>query len=145
MLKGVPAALTSEIVYVLHCMGHGDELVICDANFPAYTKGFRVIDTGYASVPELLDHILKIFPLDDYSPINSVVMRKEDRDEEIPTPARDMIISRLQEYYHGESRTEELPRDAFYERSGKAYAIIRTADTRLYSNVIIKKGVLTEL
>ncbi len=126
-------------------MGHGDELVICDANFPAHTRGSKVIDTGHASVPKLLGYILKIFPLDDYSPINSAVMRKEDRDGQLPTPVREMIISLLGEYYQGEPRIEELPRDAFYERSGKAYAIIRTADTGLYANVIIKKGVLIEV
>ncbi|WP_374952863.1 RbsD/FucU family protein [Alicyclobacillus acidocaldarius] len=135
----MPAALTSDVVYVLHCMGHGDELAICDANFPAYANGCKVIDTGYSSVPELLGYVLRIFPLDDYSPVNSAVMMKEERDRQLPTPARDRIISLLQEYCDGESRIEELPREAFYERSRKAYAIIRTGDTSLYANVIIKR------
>ena len=66
MLKGIPYQISPELLKVLDEMGHTDELVIADGNFPGSTMGTRVIRADGMGVPELLDAILQLFPLDTY-------------------------------------------------------------------------------
>lgn len=143
-LKGIPPILSPELLKVLASMGHGDEIVLADANFPsasvaAHSQLIRA--DGHAAVP-LLKAILQLLPLDIYVPTPAFVMRKEPVDKDLPVP----IIAEYQQivsHFHGsEVALEEIGRMEFYERAKTAFAVIATGETALYANIILKKGVI---
>ncbi|HHU83683.1 MAG TPA: L-fucose mutarotase [Clostridiales bacterium] len=138
MLKGIPNIISPELLKILHEMGHGDEIVIGDGNFPAASNAQRLVRADGHNVPELLDAILKLFPLDTYvdSPVMLMSTTKDD-----PTPTiwaeYQAIIDK-----HQPSKMSEIERFAFYERTRDAYAVVATSETALYANIILKKGVI---
>ena len=140
MLKGIPSILSPELLKILMEMGHGDELVIADGNFPAATIAARLVRSDGNMVPELLEAILKFFPLDKYVPKPVALMALvpgETYKPEIWEKYR--AICKKQEYF---TDFESVERFAFYERAKKAYAVIATSETALYANIILKKGVV---
>jgi len=140
MLKGIPSILSPELLKVLMEMGHGDELVIADGNFPAATIAQRLVRSDGNMVPPLLEAILKFFPLDKYVPQPVALMALvpgETYKPEIWETYR--AICKKQEYF---TDFESVERFAFYERAKKAYAVIATSETALYANIILKKGVV---
>ena len=140
MLKGIPSILSPELLKVLMEMGHGDELVIADGNFPAATIAQRLVRSDGNMVPPLLEAILKFFPLDKYVPQPVALMALvpgETYKPEIWETYR--AICKKQEYFKD---FESVERFAFYERAKKAYAVIATSETALYANIILKKGVV---
>jgi len=140
MLKNIPSILSPELLKVLMEMGHGDELVIGDGNFPAASMNDRVIRLDGHDVPSILEAILKLFPLDTYSD-NAVLMGKVPGDKvETPIWAEYEKIAKK-----GDPAFKAftfIDRYAFYERSQKAYAIVATGEKALYANVLLKKGVV---
>jgi L-fucose mutarotase len=122
-------------------MGHGDEIVIGDGNFPAASNAQRLIRCDGHNVPELLDAILKLMPLDTYveSPVMLMQTTKGD-----PTPTIWAEYQEIVDKHNGETKMSEIERFAFYDRAKTAYAIIATSEMALYANVILKKGVVTE-
>ena len=141
MLKGIPAILSPTLLKILMEMGHGDEIVIADGNFPCESMGKEniVIRADGHCVPELLDAILKLFPLDSYVQAPVALMETRETD---PVP---VIWNEFKAILSKENPTceiEMMERFAFYERSKKAYAIIATGETAVYANVLLKKGVL---
>ncbi len=143
MLKGIPSILSPELLKILMEMGHGDEIVISDGNFPAASMAKRLVRCDGHGVPEVLDAILKLFPLDTYVDHPVALMEVVPGD-----PVKPVIWD---EYHnivekHGGSREdfEHIERFAFYERSKEAYAIIATGEKALYANIILKKGVVVE-
>ncbi|MGI6773212.1 MAG: L-fucose mutarotase [Clostridiales bacterium] len=139
MLTGIPDIISPELLKILHEMGHGDELVIGDGNFPAASNAKRLVRCDGHTVPPLLDAILTLFPLDTF--VDSPVMLMA------PTPG-DTVDPNVKKTYaeivakSGDFKISEIERFAFYERARNAYAIVATSETALYANVIIKKGVV---
>ncbi|KAK2824238.1 hypothetical protein Q5P01_021413 [Channa striata] len=146
VLKGIPSVLSPELLYALAKMGHGDELVLADANFPASSIcacGPKEIRADGLGIPQLLDAILKLLPLDTYVPSPAAVMDLVDSDKQrgLSVPVWDTYIQLLG---HAGSQTplEKVERFVFYERAKKAYAVVATGETALYGNLILKKGVI---
>lgn len=145
MLKGIPKILSPELLKVLCEMGHSDRLVIADGNFPSESMGKDavVIRADGHGVPELLDAILQVFPLDTYvdKPVNLMEVMPGDTAE---TPIWDTyreIIRRHDE--RGDSVVGNIERFAFYEEAKTAYAIIATGESAVYANVMLQKGVVS--
>ena len=142
MLKGIPSILSPELLKVLMEMGHGDEIVISDGNFPAASMAQRLIRCDGHGVPEILDAILGLFPLDTYVDHPVALMEVVAGD---PKPAIwDEFQSIVKKHGGKLEDFENIERFAFYERSKRAYAIVATGETALYANIILKKGVVVD-
>jgi L-fucose mutarotase len=139
MLKNIPSIISPELLKILCEMGHGDEIVIGDGNFPAASNAQRLIRMDGHNVPEILDAMLKLIPLDTYveSPVMLMQTTNGDPTPEIWATYEDIITKN-----NGETNISQIERFAFYERSRKAYAIIATSESALYANIILKKGVV---
>ena len=143
MLKGVPSIISPELLYALSQMGHGDELVIADGNFPCHSVGKNsiVIRADGHGVPEILDAVLQLIPLDTYTekPVALMEVVKGDN-VETPIWSRYDEILKMREPAHHD--IEYIERCAFYERAKGAYLIIATSEQALYDNILLKKGVV---
>lgn len=144
MLKGIPKILSPELLKVLCEMGHSDRLVIADGNFPSESMGknAKVIRCDGHGVPELLEAILTVFPLDTYveTPVSLMQVMPGDN---VETPIWDEykeIVSRFDE--RGQKAIGQTERFAFYEETKTAYAIIATGESALYANIMLQKGVV---
>ena len=144
MLKGIPKILSPELLKVLCEMGHSDRLVIADGNFPSESigKNAKVIRCDGHGVPELLEAILTVFPLDTYveTPVSLMQVMPGDN---VETPIWDEyreIISKYDE--RGEKAIGQTERFAFYDEAKTAYAIIATGESALYANIMLQKGVV---
>lgn len=139
MLKNIPSVISPELLKVLMEMGHGDELVIGDGNFPAASVAKRLVRADGHGVPALLDAILKLFPLDTYVDKPVALMDNGDPDSppEIWAAYKDIINEN-----EGDRSIELVERFAFYERAKNAYAVVATGETAIYANIILKKGVI---
>ena len=142
VLKGIPSVLSPELLKILMEMGHGDELVIGDGNFPAASMAQHLVRLDGHQVPEILDAILKLFPLDSYVEAPVALMQVTPGDTVVPVIWE--TYRQVLDKHAGNVRVEEVERFAFYERAQKAYAIIATGETALYANIILKKGVVVE-
>ena len=144
MLKGIPPILSPELLKVLCEMGHGDRIVLADGNFPAESVGkdAMVIRLDGHGVPELLDAVLQLFPLDTYvlHPVKLMAVVAGDRVETPIWNTYKEIIDRHDR--RGSATIEEIERFAFYEEAKKAYAIVATGETAIYANVMLQKGVV---
>lgn len=141
MLKNVPPILSPDLMKVLMEMGHGDEIVLADGNFPAASIAQRLLRCDGHGVPELLEAILKFFPLDIYVNQPAALMAVVPGDKTQPT-IWDTYRSLVKNSGERFSDFEFVERFAFYERAKKAYAVVATSEKALYANVILKKGVL---
>ena len=144
MLKGISPLLSPELLKVLCEMGHGDELVIADGNFPCESMGKNavVIRADGHGVPELLDAILRLIPLDAYVEKPVALMEVVPGDT-CPTPEIWDVYKKILEKYEPDNCAIDMTeRFAFYERASKAYLIIATGETAIYANILLKKGVL---
>lgn len=141
MLKHVPPILSPELFLCLMQMGHGDELVVADGNYPSESNAQRILRAdGHGAVP-LIEAILKFLPVDTFVDDVAVVMRPVDK--QAPEPPIWADFRRLLRDAEGrEVPLTTIDRDAFYHRSRSAYAILATGETALYANLIIKKGVV---
>ena len=144
MLKNIPPILSPELLKVLCEMGHSDRLVIADGNFPAESMGRNgiVIRCDGHGVPELLDAILTVFPLDTYveKPVQLMEVMPGDPAE---TPIWDTykeIIAKHDE--RGADTVGTIERFAFYEEAKQVYCIIATSEKAIYANVMLQKGVI---
>ena len=140
MLKQIPANITPDLLKILMEMGHGDEIVIADGNFPSASHAQRLVRLDGQSVPGMLASVLKLFPLDTYvdSPVIYMATAEGEPDPEIWTKYKEIFTEAEEE----PSFIENVDRFEFYNRAKKAYAIIATSETALYANVILKKGVI---
>ena len=139
MLKNISPILSPELLKTLMEMGHGDELVIGDGNFPSASVAQRLLRADGHGVPELLDAILKLFPLDTYVSCPAALM---DNGDSANPPAIWAAYKQIIEKNEGDKEIELVERFAFYERAKKAYAVVATGETAIYANIIIKKGVV---
>ena len=143
MLKGVPSVLSPQLLKVLAEMGHGYEIVIVDGNFPAESMGKNavVVRADGHGVPEILDAVLQMMPLDQYVPHPAALMEVVPGDKCIPV-IWNQYRSILEKRREDPSAVEMMERFAFYERAKKAYAIVATGETAIYANILLKKGVV---
>ena len=144
MLKNIPAIISPELLKVLSEMGHSDTIVIADGNFPAESMGknAKVIRMDGHSGCDVLEAVLKVFPLDPYVEQPVTLMEVMPGDP-VETPIWDeykRIIK--QEEGKGPEVVRNIERFAFYEEAKKAYAIIATGEKALYANLILQKGVI---
>lgn len=140
MLKGIPSVISPELLKIIMEMGHGDELVIGDGNFPAASNAKRLVRLDGHGVCEILDALLGLFPLDTYvtSPVGLMAVTPGDDIKPVIWDEYRRII-KAREGDHG---IEMIERFDFYERARNAYAIVATGETALYANIILKKGVV---
>lgn len=143
MLKNIPPILSPELLKVLCEMGHGDEIILADGNFPAESIGKDAIvirADGHGTV-ELLEAILQFLPLDQYVENPVALMKVVNGDPCKPT-IWDSYKQKLNESGNDPAKIEMVERFAFYERAHHAYAIIATGESAIYANVLLKKGVV---
>lgn len=143
MLKGIPKIISPELLKVLMEMGHSDELVLTDGNFPAASHARRLVRCDGHDISELLDAILQLFPLDQYveKPAGLMAVMSGDPTE---TPIWAEYKSIIQNRTGLTDPCAEIERFAFYERAKSAYAVIATGESALYANLILKKGVVMD-
>ncbi|QDO99478.1 hypothetical protein FNB15_20370 [Ferrovibrio terrae] len=137
MLTGISAQLSPDLLHVLASMGHGDELVIADANFPAAKLARRLVQTTADSTTRLAKAVLTLLPLDEFvaAPLGLMAAaRPQDKDA--------LALAELSAALASYGKIEQVERNAFYERATQAFAIVATADARPYANVILRKGVI---
>lgn len=135
MLKGISPVVSPELLKTLAEMGHGDEIVISDAHFPAHTMNARVIRADGIPADKLLAGIIPLFELDAYA--TPVVMMAPVSGDKLDPSVEARYRAALK--YDGKIDRDE--RFAFYERAKKAYAVVLTGETAVYGNIILKKGV----
>lgn len=135
MLKGISPVVSPDLLKTLAEMGHGDEIVISDAHFPAHTMNPRVIRADGIPADKLLAGIIPLLELDAYA--TPVIMMA-------PVPG-DKLDPTVEERYRAAlkygGKIERMERFAFYERAKKAFAVLLSGETAIYGNVILKKGV----
>ena len=141
MLKNIPPVISPELIYTLLEMGHGDEIVLADGNFPAAANAQRLVRCDGHDVPELLEAMLKFFPLDIYVDNPGALMAVVPGDNTKPTIWEEYrkIIKASGEKF---SDFDFVERFAFYERAQEAYAVVATSEKALYANIILKKGIV---
>ncbi len=139
MLKNIPKIISPELLKILSKMGHGDEIVIADGNFPSEALGRRVVRADGHGATALLEAIMQLFPLDSYSEENFILMEVVPGDDVKP-----VIWESYKAIASADSafRLGHEERFAFYERAKQAYAVIATGEGALYANIILKKGVI---
>lgn len=143
MLKGIPSIIPPELLKILMEMGHGDEIVISDGNFPAASIAQRLVRCDGHGIPEILDAVLKFFPLDPYVKAPVALMEVVPGDP-VETPIWDVYKDIVKKHEPTNNKFENIERFAFYERAKKAYAVVATGEKALYANIILKKGVVVE-
>ena len=126
MLKNIPPILSPDLLHALRAMGHGDEIVIVDANFPAESSGPPVIRLDGLLATDVADAVLSLMPLDDFVDDAAFAM------EVVGNPRKHEPTMKL----------ALIERFAFYERASQAFVIVQTGERRLYGNILLKKGVI---
>lgn len=142
MLKGISKILLPELLKILSEMGHGDEIVIADANFPSENFGKRVVRTDGINGTKMLDAVLSVFPLDTYSDPNMVLMQLMDCDVGKITPTIWNEYKETAQKHDDNVRIGNIDRFEFYKRAKEAYVVIATGEEAVYANIILKKGVI---
>jgi L-fucose mutarotase len=142
MLKGIDPFLNADLLYVLRAMGHGDDLVIADANFPSETMATRkLIRMDAADGPRVLKAVLSVMPLDDFVPDPALRIAVVGDEAAVPEVCAE-YAKLVEQSSAGAVELGQIERFAFYERSRKAFAVIATGETRLYGCILLKKGVI---
>ena len=141
MLKGIDPLLHPDLLHALRAMGHGDELAIVDANFPGASMARRLLRVDGVSATRTLEAVLSVLPLDDFVEAPCARMEVVGDPDAVPEICREFqeIVDRV------EGRRVELAkleRFAFYARAREAFAVVQTGETRLYGNLLLKKGVV---
>lgn len=140
MLKNIPKIIPPELLKILCEMGHGDEIVIADGNFPSASMGKRVVYLSGNGATEVLEAVLELLPLDTYAqPLYLMEVVKGDN---VETPIREEYKTVVKK--HSDAEFDYLSRFEFYDRAKEAYAVIATGESALYANVLLKKGVVTD-
>lgn len=141
MLHNIDPLLSPELLYALRAMGHGDEIVLADANFPAMSIGPDCIRADGSSASQILRAVLSLMPLDNFVPDPAHSMLMVGNPDAIPDAVAD-FQSIIDETADNPARIQGLERFDFYDRASQAFAIVQTGERRLYGNLILKKGVI---
>ena len=139
MLKGIDALLGPELLMILRAMGHGDEIAIVDANYPADTDALRLVRMDGHGAPRILAAVLSVMPLDDFVPAAFRPGINGDPSHLEPIMA---VFQELIAQYEPHVVLEPLMGEAFYARVKSAYAVIASGERALYGNIVLRKGVI---
>lgn len=147
MLKNIPPILSPELLKVLCEMGHGDRICIGDGNFPgasmAKPNNCVLVRADGHGVPELLDAILQVIPLDEYVEHPALIMQVADKDKGLEVPIWDTYKQIVAKHdSRGAAAFGSVERFAFYEEARNTYCILQSGETAIYANVILQKGVV---
>ncbi len=137
MLKGINPILSPQLLKILSEMGHGDEIIIADGNFPGANLARNLVRADGISCVDMLDAVLSVFPLDKADTKNFILMATGEGE---PTPAIWAEYETVLNKHEPDAHMEQLERFAYYERAKKAYAVIATGETAIYANILLKKG-----
>jgi L-fucose mutarotase len=140
MLKGISPLLSPELLANLCRMGHGDEIILADAHFPAESFNANVIRADGLRIPALLDAILPLLELDAYVPTPLFMMAAVEGDSLDPKVEADYRAA-IEKHIADAPSIARVERFAFYDRAKEAFAVIMTGETAKYGNIILKKGV----
>lgn len=140
MLEKIPKSISPDLIKLMMEMGHGDELVLADANFPSSTLANRLVRADGIEISVLLRDILELFPLDSYSEHQVMLMEVVPGDDYKPVIQDE--YKKILDASGRDYNIDYLERFAFYDRAEKAFAIVATGEEALYANIIIKKGVV---
>ena len=141
MLRDIPSILSPDLLWSLRAMGHGDDIVIADANFPAAALGRRCHRLDGIPATDVLEGVLKLLPLDSFVAEPALVMEVVGGAAAVP-PVVEAFGRIVDQTADNPAPLGRLERFAFYERARGAFAIVQTGETRLYGNIILKKGVI---
>ena len=136
MLTGIHPILAGDLLAALDRLGHGDELVVADANFPAHRLGAEVVETPGLPSPEVVEAIRTVVPLDGYEGASVLLMAAEGGER---LPVQHELVEAASA---PADRVAELERFAFYERAAAARLVVRTGELRPYGNLVLRKGVV---
>ncbi|MBC7609574.1 MAG: ribose ABC transporter [Polaromonas sp.] len=144
MLKNIPPLLTPDALHALASMGHGDDVAIVDANFPAahvaQLGSARLVQLAGATAPEALKAVLQVLPLDSFVPDAAWTMQVVGNASAVPEPVAEFAVA-LE--HAGEKPAAALERFAFYAQAQAAFVILRTGEQRKYGNILLRKGVIS--
>ena len=139
MLLGLSPLLSPDLLLVLASMGHGDEIVLADAHFPAATHARRLVRLPGVAAPDVLDAVLSVLPLDDFAADPALTMQIVGGASAVPEAVQDFarVLGR-----HQHAAPASLERFAFYDRAARAFAVVATGEMRTYGNILLRKGVV---
>ncbi len=140
MLKGISPLISPELLKTLASMGHGDEIVLADAHFPADSMNNKVIRADGLKIADLLAAILPLFELDSYVDHPLIMMAAVEGDKLDPS-VEERYIKSINISYPKISKIDRIGRFEFYERTKSAFAVVITGETAKYGNILLKKGV----
>ncbi|MEO8684696.1 MAG: RbsD/FucU domain-containing protein [Devosia sp.] len=140
MLKNIPPLLGPDLLFILRAMGHGDEIAIVDANYPADAAGPELVRLDGITATDVLDAVLSLMPLDDFVDTAAITMQVVgDAGARPPVVDEfDAIVKR----HEPKMTVSSMERFAFYDRVKAGYAIVQTGERRLYGNILLKKGII---
>lgn len=136
VLSGIHPILAGDLLAALDRLGHGDELVVADANFPAHRVGLEVVEMPGLASPDVVRAIRTVVPLDAYE-AESVLLMAAEGGERLPVQ-----LALVEAADAPAGRVGELERFAFYERAAAARLVVRTGELRPYGNLLLRKGVV---
>ena len=139
MLRGINKLLSPELLKILMEMGHGDELVIGDGNFPAASHAQRLVRADGHDIPTILDAILPLFPLDYAVNFTAVLMDSHNQEPDVWKIYKD----KLSACPDGDKQFLVISKPEFYERAKKAYCIVASGESERFANIIIRKGIIS--
>lgn len=141
MLKGIPAILSPELVKVLMEMGHGDMILLCDANYPKLGCPERCVRMDSIGIPAILDAILTLMPLDALAEYPTIMMGVNPGDPYVPLVWEE--YRQIGRKYEKDGLRETLiPNHEFYKKGTACYACVATGERAMYGNIILRKGVI---
>jgi len=141
MLINIDPILSPQILHTLRSMGHGDQIVLCDINFPAHSNHSNVIRLDGVDMARAMKAILSVFPLDSFVPAAVHRMEVDNKPDEINEGTKE-VIDVIKDVSGDHWKIGSIERQQFYKESTKVYAIITTSERRPYCNFILTKGVL---
>jgi len=140
MLKGISPVISPDLLYTLHVMGHGDEIVLADAHFPTESLNDNILRADGVKIQHLLMGILPLFEIDTY--VNDpVVMMNAVNADTLDSTVEEAYLILIKQYCPEAPAITRIDRFAFYERARNAFAIVITGELAKYGNIILKKGV----
>ena len=140
MLNGISHPISPELLKVLCEMGHGDELVLADSNFPGIGIARRLVRADGISIADLLSGIAPLFPFDKYD--HPLFMMQVAVGDVLDPAVEADYMNAIRKHHPQIVAPQRIERHAFYERSRNAYGVLMSGETRIYGNLIIKKGVV---
>lgn len=141
MLRGIDPLLSPELLRILRAMGHGDEITIVDANYPALSNARRLVRLDGVDTTRALNAILSVLPLDPFVGTPAHCMQVVGKPDEIPPAVAEFqsVVDRLAGFA---VKIGMIERFGFYDRAKQSFAIVATAERRLYGNIVLTKGVI---